>query len=192
VGWLRDIDQWFIAEILPHKASFRSRAAQAGDAADAEDLVQEAFVKVLTAPNFRAIAHPRAYVQAILHNLMVERARRAQVVRIDYLASLDVLDLADPAPDAFQQASAKAELARTLAMIDTLPAQCAKVLHMRKVEGMSPRQIADCLDLSLSTVEKHLAKALILIAKARQQHDEAPETDGTQAWIAPPSRQKTM
>jgi len=192
VGWLRDIDQWFITEVLPYKASFRSRAAKAVDAAEAEDLVQEAFLKVLTAPNFRHIARPRAYVQTIIHNLLVERARRSQVVRIDYLASLEALDLADPTPDAFRQAAAKAELARILALIETLPPQCAKVLHMRKVEGMSPRQIADCLDLSLSTVEKHLAKALILIAKARQQHDEAPETDGTQAWIAPPSRQKTM
>lgn len=42
-----------------------------------------------------------------------------------------------------------------------LPPQCRQVLVLRKVYGLSQREVAVHLDISVSTVEKHLAKALV-------------------------------
>lgn len=168
MGWLREIDRWFMAEVLPHASAYRARAAHFCGRDDAEDLVQEAYARVLSTPDYRAIITPRSFVLTIVHNLALERLRRANVVRIELLASLDMLDIVDPAPDAFAIAAGRSELRRLQRLIDALPPQCARVMHMRKIQGMPPTAIAEALSISVSTVEKHIAKGLTLITKARR------------------------
>ncbi|TYC89233.1 RNA polymerase sigma factor [Novosphingobium sp. BW1] len=175
MAWLRDIDSWFLAEVLPHAAAYLARAAHFCGRDEADDLVQEAYARVLGTSDFRAIQAPRSFVLTIVHNLAIERLRRASVVRIDYLASLEVLEMADPTPDAFTVSSARSELTHLLKLIDALPPQCGRVLHMRKIQGMAPAQIAEALSISLSTVEKHLAKGLALVTRARRDNNAGLE-----------------
>jgi RNA polymerase sigma-70 factor (ECF subfamily) len=175
LSWLRDIDRWFLAEVLPHAAAYRAKAAYFCGRDDADDLVQEAYARVLKTPEYRTILAPRGFVLTIVHNLALERLRRANVVRIELLASLDLLDVADPAPDAFAVAAGRSELQRLLDLIEALPAQCSRVLHMRKIQGMSPIAIAEALSISVSTVEKHIAKGLALITKARRDSEAQVE-----------------
>lgn len=175
MSWLRDIDRWFMAEVLPHAAAYRAKAAHFCGRDDADDLVQEAYARVLKTPDFRAIVSARGFVLTIVHNLALERLRRANVVRIELLASLDMLDVADPAPDAFAVAAGRSDLRRLLQLIDDLPPQCARVLHMRKIQGMPPIAIAEALSISVSTVEKHIAKGLDLVTKARRDSETQVE-----------------
>ena len=44
--------------------------------------------------------------------------------------------------------------------VDTLPPQCRRVFMMQRFEGLTYKEIASRLDISTSTVEKHLQKAL--------------------------------
>ncbi|MDX5985213.1 RNA polymerase sigma factor [Sphingomonas echinoides] len=175
MGWLRDIDRWFMAEVLPHAAAYRAKAVHFCGRDEADDLVQEAYARVLKTPDFRAIVSARGFVLTIVHNLALERLRRANVVRIELLASLDMLDVADPAPDAFAVAAGRSDLQRLLQLIDSLPPQCARVLHMRKIQGMPPIAIAEALSISVSTVEKHIAKGLALVTKARRDSEAQVE-----------------
>ncbi|MFK4874569.1 RNA polymerase sigma factor [Novosphingobium sp. ZW T3_23] len=171
MSWLREIDRWFMAEVLPHKAAYLARAAHFCGRDDADDLVQEAYARVLNTRDYRTIMAPRAFVLTTIRNLALERLRRANVVRIELVASLEALDPVDPSPDAFAVASGRSELQRLLRLIDGLPPQCARVMHMRKVQGMPPAAIAQALSISVSTVEKHIAKGLALVTKARRDSD---------------------
>lgn len=166
-----------MADVLPHAGAYRAKAAHFCGCDDADDLVQEAYARVLNTPDYRAIVTPRAFVLAIIHNLALERLRRANVVRIDLLASLEALDVADPAPDAFAVAAGRSDMQQLLQLIDGLPPQCARVIRMRKVQGMAPAAIAEALSLSVSTVEKHIAKGLALVTKARRDHERCVEED---------------
>lgn len=188
LSWLRDIDRWFLAEVLPHAAAYRAKAAYLCCRDNAEDLVHDAYARVLKTPDYRTIVTPRGFVLTIVHKLALERLRRANVVRIDMFASLDTLGVADPAPDAFAVASGRSELQRMLDLIDALPAQCSRVLHMRKIQGMSPGDIADVLCISVSTVEKHIAKGLALITRARRDSEAQVE----EAWPAVPTSRSIM
>jgi RNA polymerase sigma factor (sigma-70 family) len=181
LSWLRDIDRWFMVEVLPHSAAYRARAAHFCGRDDADDLVQEAYARVLKTADFRAITAPRSFVLAIVHNLALERLRRSNVVRIDLLASMDMLDVADPAPDSFAVLAGRSELQRLLRLIDALPPQCARVMRMRKIQGLPPAAIAEALSISVSTVEKHIAKGLALVTKARRE-DEAQVEDNCQVF----------
>ena len=175
MSWLRDIDRWFMAEVLPHAAAYRARAAHFCGRDDADDLVQEAYARVLGTSDYRSIAAPRSFVLTVVHNLALERLRRANVVRIDFLASMGVLDIADSAPDAFAIAAGRSDLQQMFHLINALPPQCARVLHMRKIQGMPPAAISEALSISVSTVEKHLAKGLALITKARRDNEAKVE-----------------
>lgn len=158
-----------MSEVLPHSAAYRARAAHFCGREEAEDLVQEAYARVLATPDYKAITAPRGFVLVIVHNLALERLRRANVVRIDFLASMEMLEVADPAPDAFAVTSGRSELQFLLRLINDLPPQCGRVVHMRKIQQMPPARIAEELSISLSTVEKHIAKGLALITKARRE-----------------------
>lgn len=188
MSWLREIDRWFIAEVLPHGATYRARAARLCGADDADDLVQEAYARVLGTADHRAIKAPRAFTMTIVHNLALERFRRASVVRIDAVASLQTLDVADTSPDAFAIVAGRSELEQLAHIIDDLAPQCARVLRMRKIHGMAPAAIAEALSLSVSTVEKHLAKGLALITKARRERDAQAEN----ACLTPSSLSRVL
>ncbi len=174
--WLRDVDRWFIDEVLPHRQIFRRQAARLVAPGDAEDLVQEAYARAINASHHRDIDNPRAFVLTIMRNLAFERHRRASVVRFEHLADLDAMDIADSAPDQFAILSGHLELKRLIELMDQLPPQPRAVVKMRRIEGMLPKDIAVRLGLSVSTVEKHLAKGLAILAHAMQ---EAPvKADG--------------
>lgn len=167
MAWLRDIDHWFANRVLPFAGNYRAYARKLiGDEAEAEDLVQEAYAKVLGVPDWRRLEAPERFVMTIIRNLAFERFRRAKVVGIRQIGVLEMDLLADPAPDAYAITSARQELDLVLAALERLPEQCRKVLTLRKMYGLSPAQIAVRLNLSISTVEKHLAKGLRLLTKA--------------------------
>ncbi len=167
MAWLREIDQWFQTAVLPYAGSYRAYARKlVGNESDADDLVQDAYAKVLGMTNWRAVEAPERFVFAIIRNLAIERFRRAKVVGIRQIGVLEQDNLPDPDPDAFVKTSAREELQIVLAAIDTLPQQCRKALLLRKIDGLSPAQIAVRMNLSVSTVEKHLAKGLRLLTLA--------------------------
>jgi RNA polymerase sigma-70 factor (ECF subfamily) len=167
MAWLRDIDKWFAEAVLPFAQTYRAYARKlTGDAVEAEDLVQEAYAKVLSVPDWRRLEQPERFVLTIIRNLAFERFRRAKVVGIRQIGVLEMEALPDPAPDAHAVTSAREELSRVLEAVNRLPEQCRRVVTLRKMEGLSPGQIAVRLNLSISTVEKHLAKGLMLLTKS--------------------------
>jgi len=178
VAWLRDVDRWFVDEVLPSAALYRRVAARlTRDAGAAEDLVQDAYVRVIAYPRWRELASPSAFTLQVLRNLARDAARRETVVRIDAAADLHEREVVCEAPDAHAVLAARQELDRVRAALDALPPQCRAVVRLRRLEGRTPRQIAEQLGLSVSTVEKHLVKGLRLVMERLARSDATPGAD---------------
>nr|WP_256869238.1 RNA polymerase sigma factor [Sphingobium lactosutens] len=175
---MRDVDRWFIDEILPHRVAFRRQAARLVPRVEAEDLVQEAYARAINASHHREIVNPRSFVLTIIRNLAHERHRRATVVRFEHLADMEAMEIVDSAPDQFAVLSGNLELARLIALMEKLPPQPRAVVKMRRIEGLLPGEIAVRMGLSVSTVEKHLAKGLAILAYAMQE--APPQEEGAQ------------
>ena len=164
MSWLREVDIWFAESVLPFASHYRAYAQRLTEnSSDAEDLVQEAYAKVLGSPDWRRLESPERFVLATIRNLAFDRFRKEKVVGIRQVGSLELNAVPDPTPDVVAQEGARQELELVLKAFEGLPEQIRTVLALRRVHGLSPGQIATKLNLSVSTVEKHMAKGLRLL-----------------------------
>lgn len=164
---LRPIDRWFIEEILPHESQFVGMATKLlGDPEAGRDLVQDVFLKVLTLDGWGAIDNPHAYVRRMLRNTAIERMRRARIVSFQQLTEIDSCEITAETPDPFRIAAGREEMARVQVALDGLPEPGRSLLIQRRLEGRSPTSMAQESGISLSTLEKRLARAYYLLARA--------------------------
>lgn len=164
---IRPIDRWFIDEVLPHEARYRAAARRLeADADAAEDLLQDAYARLLGTAGWQGIANPRRYVLRMLRNMAIERMRRAKIIAFHRIADLEDFDAEDDAPDAFRIAAGKQLAARLKEALQAMPERCRTVLLRRRFDQQPPREIARELGISLSTMEKRLARAIVLLTQA--------------------------
>jgi RNA polymerase sigma-70 factor (sigma-E family) len=136
-----------------------------GDVRDAEDLVQETFLRVARRWNrVRRMDHPAAYARRILINLVLDDAarrtrRQAELGPKD--AGVDAAD--ESATQALREVDDLAEFRWALAQ---LPARQRAVLVLRYWEDMPVAQVANVLGCSAATVTSTASRAAARLAQA--------------------------
>ena len=154
--------RWIANHILPLERQARGwlcRHVRSLSPADLDDLIQEAYSRVWSA-DFGTIHNPRAYFFQTLRNLLLERARHAQIVPMERMGEIDDLRIPSEDPGPERRVSARQQLERLSTLITALPAKCRTVFELRKIRGLSQREVSAQMGISERTVEKHLAKAL--------------------------------
>lgn len=130
------------------------------DAADAADLAQDTFVRVIcrAASELHAVQEPRAYLTSIAKGLVVDHWRRRDIEQ----AWLDALALIPepqvPSPE--MRMIVLETLVRIDAVLDGLAPAMRSALLWARLDGTTVPEIARRLDVSVATAERYLAKAL--------------------------------
>lgn len=152
---------WFRQEVLPLRATLHQyvRRILLNDA-EVEDIVHETLVKVMSVSDWRRVASPSAFLKTVARNLMLDLFRRRNIVPIHFVADMGTMNVIDETANPEATWIGREELRLLAQLVAALPPQCQRVFTLRKIYGMSPPDIAAELGLSLSTVEKHLLKAL--------------------------------
>ena len=164
-SWLRDVDRWFSSHLFPHERTLLGVARRmTGNVETAQDVVQQAYIDIMSGDKWRGIEHPRAYALRAVRSISVRLLQRARIVPFDSFANVDELAGVDPNPSALDVLSAKEKRRIILETIEQLPPQCRKVVKLRRLKEMLPKEIAAEMGISLSMVEKHLAKGMTIIA----------------------------
>ena len=162
---------WFKATILPHEGALRARLRRVCPPGfDVDNLVAESLARAYQAHDIARITAGRSYLFAIARNLLIDAMRRETIVSLDFVADLDVLRSDDALTE--RQIQARDELRWLQRLVDNLPPQPRKVFLLRRVHDLSLATIAVEMSLSVSTVEKHLVKALKLVAQARAERED--------------------
>ena len=141
---------------------------------EVDDLIQEAYAVLAKLDSVDHILNPRTYLFQVVNSLILREFRRARVVSILAAENLDLIAISDtPSPE--QQTSDRQELQRLADALAKLPRQSGEAFRLRKVEGLSQRDIAARMGISESTVEKHVAKSLrlLMIALGRSGKTDA-------------------
>jgi len=126
-----------------------------GNAADAEDVAQEAMLRVWThAPRWQPLAAVRTWLTRVVVNLCLDRKRRVPWIDLDAAG-----EIADPAPGAGEKAEHNERERLLAAAVAELPARQRTAIVLTYSEGMSNAQVADILDTSVSAIETLLVRA---------------------------------
>jgi RNA polymerase sigma-70 factor (ECF subfamily) len=177
---LRPKDRWFVEEVLPHEAHFIQLASRLiGDPDNGRDLVHEAFLRLLTSEGWIGIKHPRSYVSTMLRNMAIEQFRRASIVSFQQLTEIDACVIGDEAPDPFRVAAGREEMNKVRVALNSLPESSRDLLIARRIEGRAPSVMSRERGISLSTLEKRLARAYFLLMRALKRDRIAQELPAT-------------
>jgi len=157
-----------------HRAELlRFLTARCGSAEEAEDVVQDMWIKV-TGLATGPITNGRAYLFRMANNLVLDRARgrRRSMRRERVWIEVEGGGVAEPPEDRkdpgepADEVSAREQEAQVLRdAIADLPEGARRALGLYRFAGLGQREIADVMGISRSGVEKHLALA---IKKLRQ------------------------
>jgi RNA polymerase sigma-70 factor (ECF subfamily) len=162
--------EWFKAVILPNEAALRARLRRISPSQhELEDMVAECLARAYATDSWQNVTAGRAFLFTIARNLVIDNARRNKIVSFEAIADMELLQ-ADGNGEA--QLVARDALRQLQGIVDTLPGQCRRVFLLRRVHEKSMAEIADEMVLSVSTVEKHLAKAIALVMRAWAEREE--------------------
>ncbi|MEJ1963535.1 MAG: RNA polymerase sigma factor [Gammaproteobacteria bacterium] len=127
---------------------------------DIEDVVQETFLRAYESEKSQTIRSPRSFLFKVARNLALNELDRKSAQLMSYVGDMEALPLVDRGPSVEDDIEQQQKLAACTVAMSSLSKQCRRALVMRKVFGFSHKEIARRMDISVRTVEKHLAKAL--------------------------------
>lgn len=157
----RERTRWFLRNILPHEAALRSwlNRRQPFDL-DADDIIQESYSILADLDTVDTIRHPRAYLFQVARSVISKHVRRARIVPIHTVGDLAQFDRPDITPSPEQVAIDRDQLRQLAQAIGAMPARTQEAFILRRVEGLSQREISRRMAISENTVEKHISHGL--------------------------------
>jgi len=133
------------------------RLGHGGSAADAADLAQDTFTRLIGTRNLAAVQEPRAYLTTVAKGLMINWLQRQSLERA-YLEALAACP--EPlAPSPEDRAIVLQTLHDIDAMLNTLPPRAKRAFLLSQLEGMKYEAIAEQLGVSLTSVKRYMHQA---------------------------------
>lgn len=131
----------------------------------AKDVVQNVFIKIWESPASVNVENPEAFIYQMVRNACLNYIRHLKVVdnlksrvKDQYMGEeLYSIDMVGNEPYILIEKELEGKIREVM---NSLPEKCLTVFRLSRIEGLKNREIADQLDISIKTVEKHISKAL--------------------------------
>lgn len=129
-----------------------------GNAADAADLAQDTFLRVLLRPERVELHTPRAFLRTVARGLVIDHWRRQELERayLDAIAHLPEAQV----PSAEDRHNILQLLENIARLLDGLKPKVRSAFLLAQCEGMPHARIAEELGVSVRSVERYIAEAL--------------------------------
>lgn len=153
------------------------------DEQDIEDVTQETFLRAYAAEQKKAtgIEQPKAYLFRIAKNIALTRLTRKSNQITSFIEDLSDSAVLYSETNAADEAEAQETLGIYCEAVASLPEKCRQVFLLRKVHGLSHKEIAEHMSLSVSSVEKYLRTGVLTCAEylREREADRKPESLAT-------------
>lgn len=164
--------RWFSEGVQPHERELRAYLrGRFPSLRDVDDLVQETYARLLRERQINDRAAPsRAYLFVVARNLAIDLIRRRKVLPAEYLDENTARSVVVDEPDAAEQLSTGQELDLLDAAMRSLPPRCREILLLRRIEGLTQREIAARLGIARGTVNAQIAIGLLRCREFLRAH----------------------
>jgi RNA polymerase sigma factor (sigma-70 family) len=132
---------------------------------DAEDIVHEAVVRLCVAQRKEHVRNPAAFLTDVVRKVSIERwrsAQRSQRLFVD--EPIEEIDVIDPSPQPEECLQAEQRLERLSRGLGTLSLRARDILFLHRLQGLTCQEISVRLGISVSAIEKHIARSMAAIA----------------------------
>lgn len=131
---------------------------------DADDVLQDVFARAYTALRAdRRDVHLRPWLYRVAHNRCIDYLRQASPPTSELFESAG-----KPLHDPFEDVQRREDLQRLVADIGRLPDQQRSALLMREMDGMSYRELAEALEVTVPAVKSLLVRARVELVETAQ------------------------
>lgn len=152
---------WFNTEIKPHESALRGYLYNhVPEFVDVDDVVQEAYRRILDVRRNKTIEHPRGLLFTIARNAATDLFRKHSASRTISVTEIDTLHVIDDANSPNEVLGRSDDVEILNQAIRALPKRCRQILILRKLENLSHREIAERMGITVHTVESQLTKGL--------------------------------
>ena len=162
----REFETWFVHAILPHQAAltrYLKRMCRSLD--DVPDLRQETYIRVCESATRSRPRFPRTFLFATARNLVIDKARRDRVVSFLYTQDGISLDLSIDELTPERRLAARQDLQQLTRAFEALPQKTRSVIWLRRVAGLSQREVAASLGMEESALEGRMSRGMRSLAK---------------------------
>lgn len=158
---------WLATYVMPHEPAVRGWLRRGRHLhADIDDIIQEAYAKLVCVADVSSIDNVRAYFFRTAYSVVADRLRRKDVISLSSALEVEQLQSAIDEITPEDSLSGRNELQLLSDMIQRLPDKTRRVFMLRRVTGLSQKDVSLHTGIPESTVEKHIAKALKLLMSA--------------------------
>ena len=156
-----DDTDWFAVHVQPHERTLRRYLQRRFPSLpDVDDVVQETYARIFRQRRLGKIFEARSYLFRVARNVTIDVFRRSRTTAVGGLTELANLGVVDERPNAAEFASRHQELRMLEEAIRLLPLRCREVFVLRRLRGLSHREIAQRFGTSEHTIDAQLCTAL--------------------------------
>ncbi len=156
-----DSVHWFTEHVQVHQEPLRAwLRGRFPVLADPDDIVQESLTRVWRARVAGPIQSPKALLFTTAQNIALDQLRRRQVAYLEPVAEMAELFVYEEGPTPADTTAKNQELEFLTQAIQSLPDRCRQVLTLRKIYGLSQKEIASQLGIAEHTVEAQVANGM--------------------------------
>lgn len=149
-----DQARWFAEDVLPHDAALRGwLRGRFPSLVDHDDVVQECYVRLLRAHETGPIACARAFLFVTARNLALNRLRHQRHEYPPGLAEIDSTGVCDDEAGVPEALTRSEDFQILTEAIQSLPERCRQIMTLRKIYGLSQKEVAARLGIAEHTVE---------------------------------------
>ncbi len=141
---------------------------------DIDDTLYEAYARTYRAMANQTIESPRAFLFRTAKNLALNELKRHSTQFESNFAELKIDDIASAEPSLEERLMEDQQRQLLNQAIEQLPKQCRKAFVLRKQHHFSHKSISEKLNISVRTVERHMANAVVKCSEYIRQSSQVP------------------
>jgi RNA polymerase sigma factor (sigma-70 family) len=183
--------EWLGRQVLPHESALRAwlRGRSLGGQ-DIDDIIQETYTRLMAAQTVQHIRNAKTYAFQTAASVVVDHVRKMKVISIASVSDLELLEVISEEPSPENIVIDRDELNRLAGIIAAMPDKIGQVFTLRRVNGLSQREVAQEMGISESTVEKHMSRGFLLLLSAFGYGGNAPQATSNSVAARPLTRKR--